>query len=145
LAATTLIPAQAKTTAWLHNVVFTAQDQYPNDIAVECAITRITPADRSHNPEYKVNVVVSYNNGKIQSMDVIHTLMNGQQVDRSQQYSNSQLSQRGNIATWVGYRGPLKMTGVFNPNSMTYVEHISRNGRVETQIDTRCHPSIDSP
>jgi archaellum component FlaF (FlaF/FlaG flagellin family) len=96
-------------------------------------------SDRSRNPEYKVNVSVIYNGGQIQSMSVIHTLMNGQEVDRSEQYSNSRLSQRNNVATWVGYRGPLQMTGVFNPNNMTYVEYITRNGHLETKIDTRCH------
>jgi hypothetical protein len=119
----------------------TRQNQYPNSIAVECSVVRISPPDRSRNPDYKVNVSVIYDDaGILQSMSIIHTLMNGQEVDRSDQYYyNFQLDQRDNLTTWSGYRGPLKMTGVFNRNTVTCVEYITRNGRLETKVDTRCH------
>jgi Bacterial SH3 domain len=118
----------------------------PPLIVVECAVVRVTPKDRDPNPGFKVMVSAEFDAGVLKSMDVVHTRVDGQQADRSTQYSNPQLIQRGNIATWIGFRGNQKMTGVLDSDKMTYNEYITRNGRLETEIDTRCHyPQGDGP
>jgi hypothetical protein len=116
------------------------QNPTPTSISVECAVVLVVPEDRDPNPGYKVTVFAEFEHGVLKTMNVIHTRVNGQQADRSTQYSDARLVQRGNIATWIGFRNGLKMTGILDPNKMTYNEYITRDGRPETQIDTRCHP-----
>jgi hypothetical protein len=134
IASTNLVPSIPPALAG-----FSAPDRTPSSISVECAVVRVVPQDRDPNPGYKVTVYAQYDDGVLKSMDVWHTRVNGQQVDRSAQYSNARLVQHGNIATWIGYRGGLQMTGVLDPNKMTYQEYITRNNHLETEIDTRCH------
>jgi hypothetical protein len=108
-------------------------------ILVECAVARVIPEDKDPNRGYKVLVSTYVDNGVLTDMNVIHTRLNGQQADRSTQSSGRRFSQRGDIATWVGFRGAVTMTGVLDPSKMTYNEYIRRDGRLETQIETRCH------
>ena len=110
------------------------------NIYAECAVVRVTPRDHDRNPGYKVNVSVTYDQGGLSGIDVVHTLADGQQFDRSQQYGRSvRLGQNGYKTTWSAFRRGKKMVGVFDSYSMTYSEFITRDGRLETQIDTRCH------
>jgi hypothetical protein len=113
----------------------------PNDIYVECGVVRVVPPDYDRNPGYKVDVHVVYNEqGRLAEISAIHTRANGQTADRSEQYGHPiMLSQSGYRAMWSGFRHGLKMTGIFDSYNMTYNEFITRNGRLETSIFTRCH------
>jgi hypothetical protein len=116
-----------------------ANDDGPSSITVECAVVRVIPEDKDPNRGYKVLVSTNIENGILRDMSVIHTRLNGLQADRATQYSGRRFNQRGDTATWIGSRGPLTMNGVLDPIKMTYNEYITRDGRLETQIETKCH------
>ena len=107
----------------------------------QCPVVRISPPDHSRNPEIRVDLDIFFKeNGDLHALSVIHVLANGQTVDRSHQYkTQAEAARDGYSVQWSGFRGPINMTGVFDSNKMTYVEYISRNGRVEKEISTRCN------
>jgi hypothetical protein len=110
----------------------------------ECAVVRVSPPDHDRNPGYKVTLHLTYDDGKVTSFGIVHTLADGTTRDRSEQYSGDKLRWwPDGSAQWTGWRGHNYMTGDYYVSGR-YTEVIrsgGSTGRVEVTIDTRCHES----
>lgn len=114
----------------------------------ECSIVREQPPAKDNDPVYKINVdVVINDSGKLESMNVIHTVRSGKTYDRSQQYAGSTIWKNPDRMEWYwkGYRGPVQMVGEIYHNDRDgwmYMETISKGGRVEYQMLADCHQML---
>jgi hypothetical protein len=110
----------------------------------ECSIVREHPPARDPDPVYKINIDVSINSGRLDSIGVVHTVRSGKTYDRSGQYSDATIWKTPDRMEWYwqGYRGPIKMVGELYYNDRDgwmYSETISKNGRTEYQMLSDCH------
>jgi hypothetical protein len=111
---------------------------------LECAIVRHTP-DRDSNPAYKVSIAFGIDEGVFQSLDVYYTLVNGREVNRSEQYVNGRTwtdMPRLKNWYWAGTRGSVAMVGNLYHNERDgwmYREQIVQNGRLTYQMLADCH------
>jgi hypothetical protein len=88
---------------------FTLRSAMPpqqGDAYYECAVTRVTPADRDRNPGYKVDLHIDREDGRVVAFGVVHTLADGTTVDRSAQYKGDRINWWPNgSAQWTGWHG----------------------------------------
>jgi hypothetical protein len=129
-------------------------DIQPNSsIQLECAPTKITPRDHDSDPVYKINVALNFDGGaSLESLNVAHTTVRGNVYSRSDQYSQSSLSQPVPFRTkWI-WKGTWKrhpnftMVGDVTRNetgTWTYVETQYRDGRLNMVMESRCHVEGD--
>ena len=122
----------------------------PNQaVQLECVPVKITPTDRDRDPVYKINVDLQFDDSSnIDSLNVAHTTIKGNVYSRSDQYSQTTLSQPIPFHTkWV-WRGTWKkhpnftMVGDVTRSSAgtwAYTETQYRNGQLNMQTESRCH------
>jgi hypothetical protein len=129
-------------------------DIQPNQaVQLECAPVKITPRDRDRDPVYKIDVDLEFdNNSNIDSLNVVHTTMDGNVYIRSDQYNQTGLSQPIPYRTkWI-WRGVWKKHSNFvmlgdvtrsAAGTWTYTETLLRNGAVNMVMESRCHVEGD--
>jgi hypothetical protein len=133
------------------NAQFTAGNRFSlrDYLGLECMVTKVTPPDHSRDPEYKVNLwgKVNYRSDppNVTEFEATHTTMSGREYPRSAQYSNASLRSNSNWIQWTGWRRGNQMVGTlyFNNGRWHYDERITRNGRLETTIETVCHDELE--
>lgn len=106
----------------------------------ECIVTSITPKDNDRYPARKGTVTISRDQQGRVSIGVIWMRSNGQEVDRSRQYTrNITLWQyQDGSVRWQGQIGDRPgnwfMYGTFDPNEQTYTETVQN-----TVIRSSCY------
>jgi hypothetical protein len=115
------------------NAQFTAGNHFAHRdyLGLECMVTKITPPDRSRDPEYKVNLWGKVDHRSdppnITEFEATHTTMSGRQYPRSEQYTNASLRSNSNWIQWTGWRRDRQMVGTlyFSNGRWRYDERIS--------------------
>jgi hypothetical protein len=130
------------------NAQFLAKHVSPNygGLALECAVTKVTPPDHDRDPGYKVYISVELQGNKVSSLEATHVTASGKGYRRSEQYPNASLIEGRDRVQWSGWwrYGNKQMTGTLYLNGRwRYDEQIMRNGRVEMTINTLCHEDHD--
>ena len=111
---------------------------------LECAILSRTATDR--DPVYKIEVNLGLNDdGKIDTLYVVHSTVQGTTYDRSKQYKDANLWQAPNNPWewyWKGERNGSVMVGKLYRTQNAkwfYTEKILRNGRQVYAMESSCH------
>jgi hypothetical protein len=127
------------------NGQFLAREERPyNVLSLECKVTRVTPPDHDRDPGYKVNLSAGfYGNSKVRSFDVVHTTVSGKEYHRSDQYTDTNLTDYNGTIRWTGWRSDNRMmVGTLYSAAhgrWRYDEEVRHNDRIETTINTVCH------
>jgi hypothetical protein len=125
------------------NAQFLAKHLEPDHfVAMECAVTRVTPPDHDRDPGYKVLVSYGFQEGgKISAFEATHVTASGKSYRRSDQYPNATLTEGRDTIQWSGWwrYGNKFTTGTLHLRSGRYDEQIKSNGRIISTIDTICH------
>jgi hypothetical protein len=105
--------------------------EWANDIALK--------NDRS---QYLQIITRFYKSSKVRSFHVVHTTVNGKEYRRSDQYTDTNLTDDNGIIRWSGWRSSNRImvgTLYFVDGGWYYDEEVTHNDRIETTINTVCH------
>jgi hypothetical protein len=117
---------------------------------LECVTTYEEPRTYERNPIYKIQVTLTLteNGDDVESLDAVHVAANGDQYDRNDQYTDSNVWKKKGVLEWywTGTRNRdsrIKMGGRLYYNNVegwVYQEDQTKNGQQKYFMTSKCHP-----